>query len=141
MRRARLRLPTMRSWYLASEDVLVSESADWIATWRGSRNCCLSRAVLYHALFPGHARPPSSPHTVRTARSRTPGPALVALVAMVATLGGCGGSGQPTPPPSPSPSGPTLGGTVEGQYVLQIIPAESCSMSRAPITFDMTAAQ
>ena len=63
-----------------------------------------------------------------------------AVAAMsVAMLGGCGSSGQPTPPPSPSPSGPTLGGTVEGAYVLQIVPAESCSMSRAPLTFDMNA--
>jgi hypothetical protein len=78
---------------------------------------------------------------VRTARSRRPGGTALRLAAIgVATFGGCGSPGQPTPSPSPSPSGPTLGGTVEGAYVLQIVPAESCSMSRAPLTFDMNAA-
>lgn len=55
-------------------------------------------------------------------------------------LAGCGSNmGVPTPSPSPSPT-PQPGGTVAGNYTLQIIPSASCTMSRAAITFPMAAA-
>jgi hypothetical protein len=58
-------------------------------------------------------------------------------------LAGCGSgpsgpSASPTPTPTATP--PQTGGTVSGRYVLQIVPAPGCNMSRSPLSFPMAAA-
>jgi hypothetical protein len=67
---------------------------------------------------------------------------LAALV-VSGLLSGCGGgspstpSGSPTPTPTATP--PQTGGDVTGRYLLSIVPAPGCALSRTPLTFPMGA--
>jgi hypothetical protein len=84
---------------------------------------------------------PRGAASVRTARSWIPTRASASLAALGALAIGCGSSpGRPTPSPSPTASAVQPGGPVAGAYTLQITPSASCAMSRAPLSFPMTAA-
>ena len=75
-----------------------------------------------------------------------PGGALPQAAAWlaIALLAGCGGADAPNDPSSPSPSAPPsaspqAGGTISGNYILEIRPAPTCGMG-GPLTFPMAAA-
>ena len=63
------------------------------------------------------------------------------LFLIVSLLAGCGsGPGGPSPSPTPTPTATPAPGPVSGRYLLQIVPAPVCGMSRSPLTFPMVAA-
>jgi len=71
-------------------------------------------------------------------RPRSPLAAL--LVSLLAA--GCGsGPSDPSASPTPTPTAPPLTpSSVTGRYVLEIVPAPGCNMSRTPLSFPMVAA-
>jgi len=72
-------------------------------------------------------------------RPRSPLAAL--LVSLLAA--GCGsGPSDPSASPTPTPTAtpPLTASSVTGRYVLEIVPAPGCNMSRTPLSFPMVAA-
>lgn len=69
------------------------------------------------------------------------GPRPPLALFIVSLLAGCGsGPGGPTGSPPPTTTATPPPGPVAGRYLLQIVPAPGCSMSRSPLTFPMVAA-
>jgi hypothetical protein len=104
----------------------------------------LSGGPLYHAVFSGHARPPSLFRrplaSVKTASPPASAASRLGVLALFVLAAGCGSNPiGPMPSPSPSPTAQP-GGAIAGPYTVQIIPSAACAMSRAPITFLMTGA-